>query len=88
MLDTTALMFLVTGVFYFLFVHAVDFKQIPQVHFIKCLFLFFLFFFFLIDGNQRNLYKKDTYVLKSEQEVLKESARKDHIKYRIFFTQW
>lgn len=48
----------------------------------------FFFFFFLIDGNQRNLYKKDTYVLKSEQEVLKESARKDHIKYRIFFTQW
>lgn len=47
-----------------------------------------LFFFFLIDGDQRNLYKKDTYVLKSEQEVLKESARKDHIKYRIFFTQW
>lgn len=84
MLDTTVLMFLVTGVFYFLFVQAVDFKQIPQVHFIKCLF----FFFFLIDGNQRNLYKKDTYVLKSEQEVLKESARKDHIKYRIFFTQW
>lgn len=83
MLDTTALMFLVT-VFYFLFVHAVDFKQIPQVHFIKCL----SFFFFLIDGDQRNLYKKDTYVLKSEQEVLKESARKDHIKYRIFFTQW
>lgn len=87
MLDTTALiMLLVTGVFYFLFVQAVDFKQIPQVHFIKC--LFFFFFFFLIDGNQRNLYKKDTYVLKSEQEVLKESARKDHIKYRIFFTQW